>query len=127
MTLGPLFPNIFSIILSEVSNFYDGAPLLKLVHPPPEDNPGSAPARVSILYLITETSECSIENGLNPCDEESSGFDSRGLWTMNECSISKPCLNSGICTDKINGYSTCTCVAGFTGKNCQISEFDCMY
>ena len=38
----------------------------------------------------------------------------------NECS-SNPCQNSGTCVDKIADYQ-CTCLNGFTGKNCEIGE-----
>ena len=38
---------------------------------------------------------------------------------FDEC-LSKPCLNGGTCTDKINSYQ-CTCRAGFMGRNCETS------
>ena len=36
---------------------------------------------------------------------------------INEC-LSNPCINSGNCTDLVNQY-TCSCVAGYTGTNCE--------
>ena len=38
-----------------------------------------------------------------------------------ECS-STPCQNSGICVDKFADYQ-CTCLNGFTGKNCETGEW----
>lgn len=35
---------------------------------------------------------------------------------MDEC-MSTPCKH-GSCKDQVNGY-TCTCIAGFTGINCE--------
>ena len=35
---------------------------------------------------------------------------------------SEPCQNGGSCTAGVNDY-TCNCVAGFTGKNCSVSEY----
>ena len=37
-----------------------------------------------------------------------------------ECS-SNPCQNLGTCVDKIADYQ-CTCLNGYTGKNCEIGE-----
>ena len=42
------------------------------------------------------------------------------LTEINECSA-KPCQNGGSCIDAIAGYS-CSCVAGYTGHNCQTGE-----
>jgi hypothetical protein len=39
---------------------------------------------------------------------------------INECE-SDPCENDGTCSDQLNGF-TCSCVAGFTGTNCEISK-----
>ena len=39
---------------------------------------------------------------------------------VDEC-ISAPCQNSGTCADGVNSY-TCTCVAGYTGTNCETSK-----
>ena len=38
---------------------------------------------------------------------------------INECS-SSPCQNGGLCADGVNRY-TCSCVAGYSGANCQTS------
>ena len=38
-----------------------------------------------------------------------------------ECG-SDPCKNGGTCTDRVNSYS-CSCKAGFTGVNCETSQF----
>ena len=39
---------------------------------------------------------------------------------INECA-GDPCLNGGTCTDGVNSY-TCSCTAGFTGKECETSK-----
>ena len=36
---------------------------------------------------------------------------------INECE-SAPCLNGGVCTDRVN-YFECTCAAGSTGDHCE--------
>merc|ERR1740122_338664 len=36
---------------------------------------------------------------------------------ISEC-YTNPCQNQGTCTDSPSGY-TCTCVPGYTGKNCE--------
>ena len=41
---------------------------------------------------------------------------------IDDCAIS-PCQNGGTCQDLVNDYN-CVCVAGYTDKNCQTSEFD---
>ena len=38
---------------------------------------------------------------------------------INDC-LPNPCMNEGTCSDRIDGYS-CSCVAGYTGQNCEIS------
>ncbi|KAK2160092.1 hypothetical protein LSH36_140g00016 [Paralvinella palmiformis] len=43
---------------------------------------------------------------------------------IDEC-LSSPCQNGGTCTDEVNGYS-CTCVAGFTGTNCETNIDECL-
>lgn len=40
---------------------------------------------------------------------------------VDNCS-SSPCKNGGTCVDGVDSY-TCKCPAGFSGKNCQASEF----
>ena len=40
---------------------------------------------------------------------------------IDEC-VSNPCENSGTCADAVNSY-TCSCVAGFTGTNCETSKY----
>jgi len=42
---------------------------------------------------------------------------------INECHTN-PCQNQGTCTDVPSGY-TCTCVPGFTGKNCEVNFDEC--
>ena len=42
---------------------------------------------------------------------------------INEC-LTNPCQNQGTCTDIPSGYS-CTCVPGFTGKNCEVNIDEC--
>lgn len=43
---------------------------------------------------------------------------------INECE-SNPCLNDGICTDLVGGYS-CNCAdTGFEGDNCEIDIDEC--
>ena len=38
------------------------------------------------------------------------------------CETSTPCLNNGVCTnDNLGGYK-CTCLAGFSGINCQTGK-----
>ena len=39
---------------------------------------------------------------------------------VDECA-SDPCDNGGSCDDLVAGYN-CTCAAGFTGANCEISK-----
>ena len=41
---------------------------------------------------------------------------------INEC-LSNPCNNSGNCTDLVNQYA-CSCVAGYTGTNCETGICD---
>ena len=42
---------------------------------------------------------------------------------INECD-SNPCINNGSCTDLIADFR-CTCIAGFTGKQCQVNIDEC--
>ncbi|XP_052224816.1 CUB and sushi domain-containing protein 3-like [Dreissena polymorpha] len=42
---------------------------------------------------------------------------------INECSPN-PCQNGATCAHSINNY-TCTCVAGYTGRNCQTEIYEC--
>ncbi|KAG7225761.1 hypothetical protein INR49_014412, partial [Caranx melampygus] len=46
-----------------------------------------------------------------------------GYVDGNQCNPS-PCLNMGSCKDHLGSY-TCTCLPGFTGRNCEIGEFPC--
>ena len=39
---------------------------------------------------------------------------------INECDPN-PCLHSGVCLDKINGFK-CVCKLGYTGQNCETSK-----
>jgi len=41
----------------------------------------------------------------------------------NDCNPN-PCLNNGVCTDEVDGY-TCECAVGFSGKNCATNDNDC--
>jgi len=36
---------------------------------------------------------------------------------------SSPCENGGICSDKLNDF-TCSCIQGYTGKNCAEGKWD---
>ena len=40
---------------------------------------------------------------------------------INECA-SSPCTNGGACIDEIDRF-TCECMSGFTGDQCETSEF----
>ena len=52
------------------------------------------------------------------------GFSGKDCQTnVDDCS-DKPCLNSGLCKDGINGYS-CECADGYEGVNCESSANDC--
>ena len=44
------------------------------------------------------------------------------LSDINDCSPD-PCENGATCDDEVNDY-TCTCMAGYDGKNCSQSKFD---
>ena len=44
---------------------------------------------------------------------------------INECAIN-PCLNGGTCTDGVNNY-TCSCAAGFTGKDCETKTSESLH
>ena len=39
---------------------------------------------------------------------------------IDEC-LSNPCSNGGTCKDRVNGYD-CSCVPGYTGKDCVIGK-----
>lgn len=39
---------------------------------------------------------------------------------INDCSPN-PCQHGGTCADQLNNF-TCTCAAGYTGKNCGIGN-----
>ena len=43
---------------------------------------------------------------------------------IDDCANS-PCQNVGTCTDNVNGH-TCTCVAGYTGENCETGWYICL-
>ena len=43
------------------------------------------------------------------------------LVDVDECA-SSPCQNGGTCLDQINSYS-CSCVAGYTGSNCESGKY----
>ena len=43
---------------------------------------------------------------------------------IDDCANS-PCQNGGTCTDNVNGH-TCTCVAGYTGENCETGWYICL-
>ena len=43
----------------------------------------------------------------------------RFLWDVDDCTVGI-CQNGGSCVDGVNSY-TCSCVAGFTGENCETS------
>ena len=43
------------------------------------------------------------------------------LSDVNECG-SNPCKNGGECTDGVNSY-TCQCNSGYSGANCETSEY----
>lgn len=40
---------------------------------------------------------------------------------INDC-LPNPCLNGGVCTDRVNNY-TCACAAGFGGRSCSVSKY----
>ena len=44
---------------------------------------------------------------------------------IDDC-LSNPCLNDGTCSDGIADYN-CTCVNGWTGKNCQTDIDECYF
>ena len=44
------------------------------------------------------------------------------LSDINECSPN-PCENGATCADELNDY-TCTCIAGYDGKNCSQSKLN---
>jgi hypothetical protein len=40
-----------------------------------------------------------------------------------QCELLKPCLNGGACAEDNKGGYICTCLKGFTGPTCNISNF----
>lgn len=40
---------------------------------------------------------------------------------MNECHV-QPCLNNGICIDKVNAFS-CNCTSDYSGNTCQNGNY----
>ena len=40
---------------------------------------------------------------------------------IDDCATN-PCQNGGACTDGVDSYN-CTCMDGFNGTNCELSEF----
>ena len=47
------------------------------------------------------------------------------LSDINDCSPD-PCENGATCDDKVNDY-TCTCMAGYDGKNCSQSKLNHLF
>ena len=47
------------------------------------------------------------------------------LSDIDDCAV-QPCQNGGNCVDAVNGY-ICYCVAGYSGKNCSVSEYKCYF
>ena len=39
---------------------------------------------------------------------------------IDDCALG-PCQNGGTCMDGVNDYN-CTCVVGYTGKNCSVGK-----
>jgi hypothetical protein len=49
------------------------------------------------------------------------------LSDLNYCTNHKPCKNGGSCTNTGQGWYTCECPLGFTGKNCELEIDSCAH
>ena len=75
-------------------------------------------------FRVRTCAEWMEDAGGRACGEASFDWGSNNaalLARVDEC-LSEPCLNGGVCTDQAGGYS-CACPEGFTGDNCDDSDW----
>ncbi|KAH3805753.1 hypothetical protein DPMN_134060 [Dreissena polymorpha] len=82
---------------------------------------------ITLGYHVITSNETSVTFGVLVYGYIDSGrafaFPAGMLLHLDECA-SFQCHNGGTCSDGVNRY-TCTCAAGFSGKNCQTNIDEC--
>ncbi|XP_060601390.1 sushi, nidogen and EGF-like domain-containing protein 1 [Ruditapes philippinarum] len=68
-----------------------------------------------------EPEQCYVQDRFLACNCTDSGFTGCYCETNIDDCDPNPCLNGGTCIDGVNNY-TCTCVDGWSGRNCEESN-----